>query len=151
MDVVTEVPAENIGRPDVGIAIRKLLTGHIELKAPGKGANPERLKGRDKEQWEHFKDLPNLIYTDGNEWALFRSGERVGKTIRFSGDVTTDGASAVEQSNADALFAMLEDFLQWQPIVPSSPRSLAKLLAPICRLLHRDCTQCLARPQFQFE
>ena len=146
VDVVTEVPAENIGRPDVGIAIRKLLTGHIELKAPGKGANPERLKGRDKEQWEHFKDLPNLIYTDGNEWALFRSGERVGKTIRFSGDVTTDGASAVEQSNADSLFAMLEDFLRWQPIVPSSPRSLAKLLAPICRLLRTDVLNALQDP-----
>ena len=87
-----------------------------------------------------------MIYTDGNEWALFGHGERVGKTIRFSGDVTTDGASAVEQSNADYLFAMLEDFLQWHPIVPSSPRSLAKLLAPICRLLRTDVLNALQDP-----
>lgn len=144
--VATEVQAEDIGRPDIGVAVRKLLTGHIELKAPGKGANPERLKGRDKEQWENFKNLPNLIYTDGNEWTLFRSGERVGKTIRLSGDVTTDGANAVEQANADALFAILEDFLRWQPIVPSSPRSLAKMLAPICRLLRSDVLNALKDP-----
>ncbi len=142
----TEVRAESIGRPDIGVAIRKLLTGHIELKAPGKGANPDRLKGRDKEQWEHFKDLPNLIYTDGNEWTLFRSGERFGKTIRFSGDVTTDGKNAVEQSIADGLFALLEEFLRWEPIVPSSPRALAKLLAPICRLLRKDVSDALQDP-----
>ena len=144
--VATEVHAEEIGRPDVGIAVKKLLTGHIELKAPGKGANPERLKGRDKEQWEKFKNLPNLIYTDGNEWTLFRSGERVGKAVRFSGDVTTDGANAVEQSSAEALFALLSDFLRWQPIPPSSPRTLAKTLAPICRLLRTDVLSALKDP-----
>ena len=36
----TETQVEGLGaRPDVGIALQHLLCGHIELKAPGKGAN----------------------------------------------------------------------------------------------------------------
>ncbi len=143
---VTEVQEGKIGRPDMGVTIKRLLVGHVELKAPGKGANPERLKGADKAQWERFKDLPNLIYTDGNEWTLFRSGEKVGKTLRLAGDVTSDGANAVEPENAEALFTLLRDFLYWQPIAPSSPRALAKLLAPICRLLRSDVLDALQDP-----
>ena len=55
------------GHPDMGVTRDGLLCGHIELKAPGKGARPERFTGSDKRQWEKFKSLPNLIYTDGNE------------------------------------------------------------------------------------
>lgn len=140
---LTEVQSGKIGRPDIGVSIQNLLIGHVELKAPGKGANPERLKGSDKDQWERFKDLPNLIYTDGNEWSLFRNGEKTGKTVRLSGDVTTDGKNAVDAQNAEALFALLRDFLQWQPVVPASPQALAKLLAPICRLLRSDVLDAL--------
>ena len=89
---VTEVQEKEIsGRPDMGVSVSRLLTGHIELKAPGKGADPRKFKGPDKAQWEKFRDLPNLLYTDGNEWAIYRSGERVGKPLRLSGDVTCDG------------------------------------------------------------
>ena len=35
-----EVQAEESGRPDVGILVGNLLTGHIELKKPGKGSTP---------------------------------------------------------------------------------------------------------------
>ena len=144
---VTEVQEKMIGRPDMGLTVKKLLVGHIELKAPGKGANPERFKGRDKEQWDRFKDLPNLIYTDGNEWTLFRSGEQIGKTVRLSGDVTSNGKNAADDQSAEALFVMARDFLQWQPVVPTSPRALAKLLAPICRLLRSDVSDELKNPE----
>ena len=147
LQTVTEVPEEKIGRPDVGVTYKRLLIGHIELKAPGKGANPDRFKGRDKEQWERFKDLPNLIYTDGNEWALFRSGEKTGKTIQFSGDVTKGGKKAVDAQVALDLINLLRDFLHWQPITPTSPRALAKLLAPICRLLRQDVLDALKDPK----
>lgn len=53
------------GRPDIGVAVGGLLRGFIELKAPGLGADPERLRGeQNKRQWDKFKSLPNLIYTD---------------------------------------------------------------------------------------
>lgn len=144
VSVVTEVQEKVLsGRPDVGVAIESLLAGHIELKAPGKGADPSKLRGADKQQWEKFKNLPNLIYTDGNDWSLYRTGEKVGKTVKFSGEITSDGATAVTAPNATALLTLLRDFLQWQPIVPSTPKALAEMLAPICRLLRTDVSAAL--------
>ena len=61
------------GRPDMGVALRGALSGHLELKAPGRGANPNRFRGHDRQQWNNFKNLPNLIYTDGLSWTLFRT------------------------------------------------------------------------------
>src|SRR5713101_4726785 len=40
-------------RPDYSITVNKALVGFVELKAPGKGANPLHFKDpHDKEQWE---------------------------------------------------------------------------------------------------
>ena len=92
-----EAPVEAVGRPDIAVAVNDLLCGYVELKAPGTGANANKFKGRNKQQWEKFKTLPNLVYTDGNEWALYRSGDRHGKVIVLSGDVTEDGDEAVQE------------------------------------------------------
>jgi len=144
---LTEVQEKEVsGRPDMGVSVGGLLTGHIELKATGKGADPKKLKGPDKSQWERFQDLPNLLYTDGNEWCLFRSGEKIGKLLRFSGDVTADGAEAITAADAAALLELFRDFLRWEPVVPSSPKALAALLAPLCRLLRSDVADALKNP-----
>jgi hypothetical protein len=141
--VVTEVQTDQLGRPDMGIAVKGLLAGHIELKAPGNGADPEKFKGANKEQWERFKNLPNLIYTDGNEWTLYRSGQLEGKMVRLAGDVTTEGKAAVGPADAEAILTLMQDFLRWEPIVPPSPTALAKMLAPLCRLLRSDVLTAL--------
>ena len=40
-------------RPDYAITVRHALVGFMEVKAPGKGADPRRFKAaHDKEQWE---------------------------------------------------------------------------------------------------
>jgi hypothetical protein len=146
--VVTEVQEKLLsGRPDIGITINGLLIGHIELKAPGKGADPSKLKGDDKQQWEKFKNLPNLIYTDGNNWGLYRTGEKVGKIIKFSGDITCKGGSAISSQNANDLLTLLRDFFNWYPIVPSTPKALAEMLAPICRLLRTNVLNALDNPE----
>jgi hypothetical protein len=145
--VVTEVQTDQLGRPDMGIAVKGLLAGHVELKAPGKGADPNKFRGNDREQWERFKNLPNLIYTDGNDWALYRSGELVGKTVRLSGDVTAAGQAAIAPADAEAILALMQDFLCWEPIVPPSPSALAKMLAPLCRLLRADVLTALQNPE----
>jgi Type ISP C-terminal specificity domain/N-6 DNA Methylase len=132
------------GRPDVAIAIDGLVTGHIELKAPGKGARTTKLKGGDAEQWKKFRNHPNLIYTDGNEWALYRTGERQGKIVRFASDATSEGADAVSPDNTRELEILLRDFTGWEPIVPTSPRRLAETLAPLCRLLRDDAFAALS-------
>ena len=147
IEVVTEVQLAELGaRPDMGVTVAGLLTGYIELKAPGKGARPEKLKGADKLQWAKFQHLPNLIYTDGNEWALYRSGERVGALVRLAGDVTEDGAGAVTAQDAARLLELFRAFLRWEPVTPTSPRALAELLAPLCRLLREEVTAALQRP-----
>jgi hypothetical protein len=75
-------------RPDYALIIRNELVGFIEIKAPGKGANPRRFKDRhDKEPWEKLRSLPNLMYTDGNEFSLWRNGEPIGSTLRLIGDI----------------------------------------------------------------
>ncbi len=134
--------AEIGGRPDFGVDIEGALCGYIELKAPGFGARPDKFKGRDKEQWTKFKSLPNLIYTDGSEWTLFQAGEQK-QTFKLAGDAAFDGDKAVSEDNAKKLDAMLQGFLSWKPIVPSAPKELAKLLAPLCRLIRSDVLEAI--------
>ena len=50
-------------RPDYAVTVRKTLVGFIELKAPGKGADPRRFKDpHDKGQWVKLHSLPNLVH-----------------------------------------------------------------------------------------
>ena len=42
---------DRLGRPDFAAHSDKLPIGYIELKAPGKGANPKLFKGHDRDQW----------------------------------------------------------------------------------------------------
>ena len=52
-------------RPDFAITKSRALVGFIEVKAPGKGADPQKYKNpHDRQQWEKLQSLPNLMYTD---------------------------------------------------------------------------------------
>lgn len=134
LDVVDQPHHPTGTIPDLGVLVDRLLVGHIEIKRPGKGARPERYSGHDKEQWKRLAHHPNLVYTDGSEWSLWRKGERV-CMARLSGDPTTDGAAAIAAPDSLAIETLLRNFLGWQPLVPSTPRDLATALAPLCRLL----------------
>ncbi|MGH7029006.1 MAG: hypothetical protein ACREEZ_01120, partial [Stellaceae bacterium] len=81
-------------RPDFAVTKQNLLAGFIEVKAPGKGADPRRFADQhDKEQWQKLKLLPNLVYTDGNSFSLWRHGELVGPVVTLTGDVESSGKS----------------------------------------------------------
>lgn len=141
----TEAQVDELGgRPDIGVAQRGVLCGFVELKAPGKGARARGFRGADRRQFEKFRALPNLIYTDGSEWVLYREGEVRGEIVRF-GDVTALGADALDDEQVDTLYRLLVDFLNWQPIVPNSPGALAEMLAPLCRLLREDVRTVISR------
>jgi hypothetical protein len=129
-------------RPDYAITLRKTLVGFIEVKAPGKGADPRRFKGHDKEQWEKLQSLPNLLYTDGNEWSLWQDGELVGSVVRLSGDVETSGSQLTAPPE---LLARFDNFLRWEPVAPRSAAELARVAARLCRLLREEVTEQLAR------
>jgi hypothetical protein len=143
----TEAQPEGLGaRPDVAVYVGSLLCGYVELKQPGLGADPDRLRGeQSRKQWAKFKSLPNLIYTDGRDWALFRTGERTGSTVQLPGNPTQDGAAAIDSRSAADLESLLRDFLYWKPIVPHDPLGLAKYLAPLARLLRDEAEVALGK------
>lgn len=135
-----------LGRPDYAVLVDRLLAGYIELKEPGAGANAPAFKGRNQKQWRRFSLLPNILYTDGNEWRLFRNGKLVGWPVRLAGDVARDGRNAASPDDAERLLALLRDFLGWAPIIPRKARELAELLAPLCRMLRQEVVDTLGDP-----
>jgi hypothetical protein len=118
-------------RPDYAITLRKVLVGFVEVKAPGKGADPRKYKGHDKEQWEKLQSLPNVLYTDGNSFSLWQNGELVGEIIKLEGDVESSGAKL---SAPPELVARFDNFLRWEPIPPKSAAELANVSSRLCRL-----------------
>jgi hypothetical protein len=128
-------------RPDYSIIVNKALVGFVELKAPGKGANPVRFKDpHDKEQWGRLRSLPNLLYTDGNSFSLWQDGKLVGSVLTLQGDIETAGAKLAPPSGLMLLF---EGFLRWKPVPPRSVRELAHTTARLCRLLRDEVTEQL--------
>lgn len=142
VDTSLEAPVDEVGRPDVAVEVGGLLCGYVELKAPGTGVTKTALRGRNSAQFKRFGSLPNLVYTDGNDWALYREGGQE-QRVTLSGDVTLDGAEAVSPEDAGKLARLLVDFFNYRPATPSSPRALAQTLAPFCRLLRDDVQQAL--------
>jgi len=143
---------DRLGKPDFGISLNKLLAGYAELKASGLGADPKRFTGHNREQWKRFQSLPNVLYTDGNEWAVYRRGERLRDIVRLSGDVVTQGRKAVTPEAAVALEPLLRDFLTWHPVLPFGRNGRLDLtrfvaeLAAYCRMLRQDVADALSDP-----
>jgi hypothetical protein len=128
-------------RPDYSITVNKALVGFVELKAPGKGANPLRFKDpHDKAQWEKLSSLPNILYTDGNSFSLWQDGKIVGSVLTLQGDIETAGAKLAPPSGLMLLF---EGFLRWRPVAPRSAREMAHTTARLCRLLRDEVTEQL--------
>jgi hypothetical protein len=148
-----ESKLDRIGKPDFAVHAAKLLAGYVELKAPGVGANPNRFTGHNAHQWKRFQAIPNLIYCDGNDWGLYRTGKLVRPVVRLSGDVATDRQRAVTAKNAQGVLGLLTDFLSWQPIIPTKAtgkidlKAFADMLAPLCRMLRDDVTDALEDSQ----
>lgn len=134
-------------RPDIAVYINGLICGYVELKAPGKGADATKLKGHDATQWQKLKALPNIIYTDGTEWALYRTGEKPANLplLRLTGDLAAKGGKAITASDANALYRILKPFLQWTPIIPGEAKKIAEYLAPLTRFLRSEVENALVR------
>ena len=134
--------AEIHTRPDYAVTRKKALIGFIEVKAPGKGVIPKDFTDdHDRSQWEKLKSLPNLVYSDGNGFSLWRDGKKV-DAAHFAGDVRMSGAKLVGSSDILRLFT---DFFSWRPIAPRNPRQLAETSARLCRLLRDEVTEQLDR------
>ncbi|WP_375264075.1 type ISP restriction/modification enzyme, partial [Palleronia sp.] len=143
----THLPEHKV-RPDIAIYVDGLICGYVELKAPGFGADAPKLKGpHNKKQWAKLKGLPNLIYTDGREWALYHSGERAEgcPIVKLTDDPTVKGKAAIGGTDLVDLARLLEPFLRWKPVVPHQPTPLARYLAPLTRFLRGEVENALSQ------
>lgn len=134
-------------RPDYAITVDGVLTGYVELKAPGKNIDPASFtkKSHEYRQWQRLRNLPNLLYTNGTEWRLYRYGEPV---------LTSTGYDAVHMhgsfsghgtlSAPDALATVFLNFLRWVPAPIKSADQLVETLAPLAALLREEMLLGLA-------
>lgn len=132
-------------RPDYACQVNGAISGYVEVKAPGKGADPTRFKANthDGKQWAKLAALPNVIYTDGESWGLYRTGERVGDVVHLDGDIRSAGTKLCDPG--DGLARLLYDFLHWEPIAPRNVNQLVSTVAPLTRLLRDEVADTLAR------
>jgi len=129
-------------RPDYAVTVHKALVGFVELKSPGKGADPRKYKDpHDKEQWEKLRSLPNLVYTDGNAFSLWQNGELVGSILALIGDIESSGNKL---KSPPGLMMLFESFLRWEPIPLRNAKELADTTARLCHLLRDEVTEQLA-------
>lgn len=140
---VGESPLGNLGlRPDYAITVGDSLAGFVEIKAPGKGADPRRFKApHDKVQGEKLRSLPNVLFTDGNSLSLWQEGQLVGEVLTLRGDIETSAAKLAPPPGLQALFVA---FLSWTPTPPTSAKELAHITARLCRFLRDEAIEQLA-------
>jgi hypothetical protein len=122
-------------RPDYGVSVQGAITGYVEVKAPGKPIDPASLTGHDKRQWERQRDLPNLLYTNGTQWRLYRDGEPAGEPVTFDGELEETGAGLAAPP---AFEQLVTDFLRWKPAPITSVGALVRAIAPLTRLLRGE-------------
>ena len=129
-------------RPDFAVTVGKALVGFIEIKAPGKGADPRQFNDpHDKEQWDKLKSLPNLMYTDGNSFSLWRDGKSESGVVHLKGNIASSGAKLDAPAT---LLPLISDFLRWAPIPPKTAKQLAQVSARLCRLLRDEVIEQMA-------
>ena len=120
--------------PNLRVDVAGALVGYVEFKAPGKAIpTTGTLNKADQGQWEKLQLLPNVLYTNGEQWALFRYGQLVGRVARLTDDLA---AAAGRLTAKDTEFArVVNDFLLWRPGSPRTVTQLARAVASLCRLL----------------
>ena len=130
-------------RPDYAVVSGNALIGFIEVKAPGKGANPRKFSGNhDRQQWQKLKCLPNVLFTDGNEFSVWNNGELLGRVVELDGDVEKSGAALKAPPD---LLNLVSAFLNWEPVPPRTAKELAVVAARLCRLLRDEVVEEIGR------
>lgn len=142
---VGEAPLKDLGvRPDYVVDVAGARVGYVELKSPRRQIPPDWNPSRhERKQWEQLRLLPNVLYSNGSEWALFRYGELVGPVARLIGDIKHSDAELVP---ADGEFErVISGFLLWTPPTPRNVHQLVRAIASLCRLLREEVSDTLRR------
>ena len=126
--------------PDFTVFSAGKVIGHVELKAPGKTIVSKAMRRSDREQLKRYCEnpniAPNLLYTNGEHFILYRDGKICAEDHSFAG-FTDDSKARVDSHRALALYSVLDTFLEG-----SSPQSaidaFAYQLARICQRLREE-------------
>ena len=145
--------SEGLVRPDYAIMVNGVLTGYVELKAPGKNIDPASFtkKSHEYKQWQRLRNLPNLLYTNGTEWRLYRYGKPVPTGSEKNDNVVNVNAGSFIIKKKRALFpekitwsapanlaTLFLNFLSWVPAPITSADRLVETLAPLAALLREE-------------
>jgi hypothetical protein len=122
-------------RPDFGVAVDGIMMGYVEVKAPGRSINPGAMTGHDLQQWERQRDLPNLVYTNGTQWRLYRDGDLIADTELTGEPLTTVAGNLQSSSSFESL---MRNFLGWKVANITSVSGLVGAIAPLTRLLRGE-------------
>ena len=129
-------------RPDFGVRIDGLMSGHVELKKPETSLDPDTYSksSHNGKQWKRLSKLPNLLHTNGLEWRLWRYGELVAMAhlpvsslTKFKGAITAP----------PELDTVLSSFLSWTPTPITTVTRLVDTIAPLAALLREEVLESL--------
>jgi hypothetical protein len=142
----TRLPDLSI-RPDYAINVSGARVGYVELKRPGHGVPGTwpRPSQHDRDQWEKFQLLPNVLYSDGEQFARYNFGKLQGSVARLEPGL--DRAGDKLRAIGTDFARVMTDFLLWEPERPRSLDELVRLVANLCRLLRDDVAAELIREQ----
>ena len=129
-------------RPDFAVTVSKALVGFIEVKAPGKGADPRK-----------FNDC--MRKPSGTSSSRCRTSSTP-TAIRSACGATASSKARLSISTAmwrlqvrsfprATLLPLINDFLRWSPIPPKTAKQLAQVSARLCRLLRDEVIEQMAR------
>lgn len=130
-------------RPDYGVKVNRLMTGHIELKRPGTSLDPDTYgkSSHNGRQWQRLRHLPNLLHTNGTEWRLWRYGKLVGTPVHMH---TAGLAHHTGRLLAPAsISTLLNDFLTWSPTPITTVTRLIDTMAPLAAMLREEVLESL--------
>ena len=131
-------------RPDIRVDVAGALVGYVEVKPPGSPIPATGKLGKaDQDRWGKLQLLPNLLYCNGEQWALFRYGQLTGSVAHLSGEAAMAGNTLAAAN--DEFTHVVRNFLLWKPTPPRTVKQLIRAVANQCRLLRFEVTDTLAR------
>ncbi|MCY4104079.1 MAG: N-6 DNA methylase [bacterium] len=128
-------------RPDYTVMRGGLIMGHIELKAPGAGVDPDGFTGHNLDQWQQLRHLPNLLYSDGIDWILWQDDQQVARATAW-----TAPGKGITSARIDAgeLVDLIDTFCADAAHAPATAQELARTTARLCRVLRKQIVGALA-------
>ena len=139
--VLPEYRKRSIGRPDLAFARpSEPARAFIELKQPGTGLQPNRLRGHDAAQFRRFSALPLWGFCNFHTIHLYRRDELLDQAIVLPAaalDPATADAQAdrlIRRHDPEPFLAVLETLALAGPMVPRDAKEIAETLAHATRL-----------------